>query len=134
VRGQNQQSADHETAHDDRMEALQDFHASQPCKGRDFPSTHFDGIGRPDPVSALRDEAGRTGFAGGQRDGLETGTEVHDKMPPRCRHERTGAVEFEDEARGIHAGSESPAPQLPRRRREGERLWRPKPSPIGKRE
>src|SRR4030095_14573139 len=65
---------------------------------------------------------------------LETRTEVHDKMPPRCRPERTGAVEFEDEARGIHARSETRAPQLPRGTREGERRWRHKTSPVEKRE
>jgi hypothetical protein len=34
VRGQNQQPADHETAHDDGMEAVQDFHATPRCKSR----------------------------------------------------------------------------------------------------
>src|SRR5215510_2792355 len=95
-------------------------------------------------MSALRDAAEQTGFAGGQREpgldeelkrrGLETRTEVHDKMPSRRGREGTGSVELEYETRGIHAGSETSTPQLPRRRRERECLWRREPSPIGKRE
>jgi len=36
---------------------------------------------------------------------LETGAEVHDKMPSRRGREGTRTVELEDEARGVHAGS-----------------------------
>jgi hypothetical protein len=70
VRGQNQQSADHETAHDDGMEAVQDFHASRRCKGRDFPRTHFDGTSRQVPCPDCETLAWQTGFAGGHREPL----------------------------------------------------------------